>query len=157
MRKLYIGLALVLVFLAAMLMDWNIQQESSQRSQVATKIQSRNDDILEIEIGYPGGKGPPEGTVPRPRAQPPRKAEKPSGGGQKTVQQPDDEEPEWKKEGVESIAGYRIYEVQSGDTLSEISLKLLGTSKRTKEIMELNGIDDPKRIRAGAKLKIPRE
>lgn len=46
------------------------------------------------------------------------------------------------------------YVVQRGDTLSEISQKLLGTARRWKEIQDLNGLDDPQ-VRAGMKLRIP--
>ena len=56
---------------------------------------------------------------------------------------------------AEARATYYLYEVKSGDTFSEIAERLLGTSTRAGEIMELNGITDPKRLRAGAKLKIP--
>jgi nucleoid-associated protein YgaU len=154
MRKLYIGLALILVFLAALLIDWNIRQESAQRSHVATKIQSRDDDLMEFEIGYPGGKGPPEGTKPQPRKTTRTAPPKPASTV-KTVPSLDEEGPDRQKEGLESIAGYRIYEVKKGDTLSEISQIMLGTSRRTKEIMELNGIRDPKLIQAGSRLKIP--
>lgn len=51
----------------------------------------------------------------------------------------------------------RRYTVESGDTLSEISQKLLGTSKRWREIMELNGMTDPAALRVGMTLKIPSE
>ncbi len=49
------------------------------------------------------------------------------------------------------------YTVAKGDTLGEISIKLLGTSKRTGEIIEANKglIDDADEIRVGMKLKIP--
>ncbi len=49
------------------------------------------------------------------------------------------------------------YTVVKGDTLGEISIKLLGTSKRTEEIIKANKglIDDADEIRVGMKLKIP--
>ena len=111
---------------------------------------------MEFEIGYPGGKGPPEGTAPRTRKAA-RTAPRKPANTQKTAPSLDEEGPDWKKEGLESIAGYRIYEVKDGDTLSEISQAMLGTSRRTKEIMELNGIQDPKLIRPGTRLKIPKD
>jgi nucleoid-associated protein YgaU len=49
----------------------------------------------------------------------------------------------------------REYVVLKGDMLSEISLKLLGTTRRMKEIVELNGLNDPNDIRVGQTLKIP--
>lgn len=47
------------------------------------------------------------------------------------------------------------YEVQPGDALSMISQRLLGTSKRAREIADLNGLKDLDDIRIGMVLKIP--
>ena len=58
MKKVYLAIVLILVFLAALVADWNIRQETVQTS-AATMIRTRNDDILVIEIGYPGGTVPP--------------------------------------------------------------------------------------------------
>lgn len=54
-------------------------------------------------------------------------------------------------------AGTSEYVVQSGDTLSTISLKTLGTSKRWTEIRDLNKSVIPAdgRLKIGMKLKIP--
>ena len=41
-------------------------------------------------------------------------------------------------------------------TPSAISQRILGTSKRWEELMALNGISDPTRIRVGQVLKLPR-
>ena len=49
----------------------------------------------------------------------------------------------------------KTYTVASGDTLGEISIKFLDTSKRMDEIVTLNGLDDANDIRVGMKLKIP--
>ncbi len=51
----------------------------------------------------------------------------------------------------------REYVVKKGDTLGEIALRELGTSKRWKEILELNKdrIKDPKKIRVGQKILLP--
>ncbi len=53
---------------------------------------------------------------------------------------------------------YTTYTVQRGDTLSELSLKLLGTSRRWRELYEFNRdvIADPDNLRAGTELKVPR-
>lgn len=51
----------------------------------------------------------------------------------------------------------RDYVVVPGDTLGEISMKLLGTSKRLDEIAQLNGLGSPDEIYVGMKLKIPAE
>jgi len=47
------------------------------------------------------------------------------------------------------------YTVASGDTLGEISMKVLGTSRRVDEFVKLNGLDDANDIRVGMKLKVP--
>jgi len=49
----------------------------------------------------------------------------------------------------------RTYVVKPGDSLSAISQRTLGTSKRWEELMALNGISDPTRIRVGQVLKLP--
>jgi nucleoid-associated protein YgaU len=51
----------------------------------------------------------------------------------------------------------RIYEVQKGDTLSEIASAELGTSKRWREIVELNPGLDPARLKVGVRLVLPTE
>ena len=50
------------------------------------------------------------------------------------------------------------YTVKSGETLSDISQKLLKTARRWQELFELNRdvIDDPNNVRAGVTLKIPK-
>tara|TARA_R110000737_G_scaffold2923_14_gene9685 strand:- start:18280 stop:19131 length:852 start_codon:yes stop_codon:yes gene_type:complete len=48
-----------------------------------------------------------------------------------------------------------IYTVAAGDTLGEISMKLLGTSRRMNEFVKLNGLKDADDIRVGMKLKVP--
>jgi len=54
-------------------------------------------------------------------------------------------------------AGTRTYVVKKGDTLSEISLAELGTSKRWEEILELNSdkLDEATDIAIDMKLKLP--
>ncbi len=47
------------------------------------------------------------------------------------------------------------YTVKKGDTLGDISLKVLGTSRRWREIAELNKIDDEDMVTAGTVLKVP--
>lgn len=49
------------------------------------------------------------------------------------------------------------YEVQSGDTLSDISLAVFGTSTRWKELLEANKdkLSKPESLKVGMKLKIP--
>ncbi len=54
-----------------------------------------------------------------------------------------------------SGASAKTYTVVSGDTLGEISMKLLGTSRRADEIAEFNGLESANDIRIGMTLKIP--
>jgi hypothetical protein len=64
MKKLYIAIALVIVFLAAWLIDWNIRQGSAHLVEdQGSTITSRDDDLLELEIGHP---------TTRPGVPPPR-------------------------------------------------------------------------------------
>jgi len=49
----------------------------------------------------------------------------------------------------------RKYTVRKGDTLGEIAQRLLGTSKRWREILRLNDLEDARRVREGMVLEIP--
>lgn len=49
------------------------------------------------------------------------------------------------------------YIVRPGDTLSEIAFKVLGTSKRWRELAEFNNLDEPGRIYPGDEIKYPEE
>jgi nucleoid-associated protein YgaU len=49
----------------------------------------------------------------------------------------------------------RTYVVKPGDSLSAISQRTLGTSKRWEELMALNEISDPTKIRVGQVLNLP--
>jgi nucleoid-associated protein YgaU len=57
--------------------------------------------------------------------------------------------------GATSPDGAKRYVVGAGDTLSVIAKRLLGSAARWKEIADLNGIDDPARLKAGQELRIP--
>ncbi len=50
----------------------------------------------------------------------------------------------------------KTYTVKKGDTLSEISMKELGTMKRASEIVKLNNLKDAGDIRIGMTLKMPK-
>jgi len=54
-----------------------------------------------------------------------------------------------------SVSSSKTYTVKSGDTLGQISMELLGTSRRADEIAELNGLESANDIRIGMKLDIP--
>lgn len=51
---------------------------------------------------------------------------------------------------------YRYYEVKQNDTLAEIARKHLGSADRWQEIKELNRGIDPRRMKVGEKLRLPR-
>lgn len=59
--------------------------------------------------------------------------------------------------GAENAGAAREYVVQKGDTLGQIASKLLGSSKRAREIVQLNRgvISDQDNLKVGTKLKIP--
>lgn len=63
-----------------------------------------------------------------------------------------------KQRNPSTKAKFSHYTVKSGDTLSDISQKLLNTARRWQELFELNRdvIDDPGNVRAGITLKIPK-
>jgi len=67
---------------------------------------------------------------------------------------PEATKPETKPASTPAASG-RVYEVKKGDTLGEISMRELGTSKRANEIIKLNGLKDANSIRVGQKLKLP--
>ncbi len=57
-----------------------------------------------------------------------------------------------------SATGERLYDVKSGDTLSTIASKQLGSAKRWQEIYDLNRdrIKDPAKVYVGTTLKLPK-
>lgn len=54
-----------------------------------------------------------------------------------------------------TTTGPRVYEVKKGDTLGQIAMRELGTSKRANEILTLNKLADADDIHIGQKLKLP--
>jgi hypothetical protein len=63
-----------------------------------------------------------------------------------------------RKAGQRGSAGSRrkkSYTVKKGDTLAKIAASRLGKSSRWREIAELNGISDPRKLVVGQKLKMP--
>lgn len=63
--------------------------------------------------------------------------------------------PNKSKSGANS-GKYGLYTVKAGDTLPKIAAHILGSSKRWKEIAKLNNIRDPKRLKVGQKLRVPK-
>jgi len=62
---------------------------------------------------------------------------------------------EANSEYITQVENVKIYTVQSGDTLADISYKLYKTYTKVKEIMELNNIKNQDLIYAGQKLIVP--
>jgi nucleoid-associated protein YgaU len=62
-----------------------------------------------------------------------------------------------KKKGSDPFSFARTYTVKSSDTLMEISQRMLGTTKRWREIAAMNQdvITDPDRLEVGAVIRIP--
>ncbi|MEX1023458.1 MAG: LysM domain-containing protein [Planctomycetota bacterium] len=65
------------------------------------------------------------------------------------------EPPSTPKAAPAVAGGDNIYVVEVGDTLSEVSLSQLGTSKRWGDIVKANPGLDPKRLRVGMRLRMP--
>lgn len=148
MKKIYIAVVLVILFLAAIVLDWNTQQESAQRMGGTSMITPRDDNILELEIGHPGGRNPlPEGNIPPSEPSP----------AQKPVSQERREVPRISPPPETASSDYYVYTVKEGDTVSQIAEKWLQTSRRADEIIRLNNIDDPRKITPGMRLKIPKK
>lgn len=56
---------------------------------------------------------------------------------------------------VQPAAPVRTCVIGNGETLGDIALRELGSSKRAREIADLNGITDPRKIRSGQTLRLP--
>jgi nucleoid-associated protein YgaU len=48
------------------------------------------------------------------------------------------------------------YTVKKGDTLSGIALKILGDASRWRQIARINKLRDPRKLKVGTKLKMPK-
>ena len=93
----------------------------------------RPDRTLRVEIG---------GDAPARPATPPAKTEPPHVAN--NVPPPPPPPPQ-----------ERTVTVKSGETLSDIARRELGTANRAGEIADMNGIEDPTKLKAGQTLKLP--
>lgn len=57
--------------------------------------------------------------------------------------------------GANASRGTTTYVIKKGDTLTKIAQRLLGDKDRWREIATLNGIRDPRKLKVGARIKIP--
>jgi nucleoid-associated protein YgaU len=57
--------------------------------------------------------------------------------------------------GAAQGSGWREYQVRKGDSASEISKKMYGTTRHAKKILEVNGISDPTKLQLDTVLRIP--
>jgi len=108
--------------------------------------------------GESGTQPPPEASDPAPLTAPldPGNAEvrPPAAGARRTLTPP--EEPSREAlVGQAPAASTHAYTVRSGDTLSEISQRELGSARRWQEIVAANPGLDPARLRAGKTIQIP--
>ena len=60
-----------------------------------------------------------------------------------------------KEPAAKAAVGTRTYTVKKGDNLGTIARKMLGNSKRYREIMKLNGLKSDRDAKLGQVLKIP--
>lgn len=60
-----------------------------------------------------------------------------------------------RRSSARASAGGRSYVVKAGDTLGAISLRFYRTTSMVDEIMEANGLSDPRGLREGQKLVLP--
>lgn len=56
---------------------------------------------------------------------------------------------------VPATAGERLYTVQKGDSFERIATVLLGSKKRTQELMQMNAGIKPQDLRIGHRIKLP--
>lgn len=149
MRKIYFASALILVFLGALAIDWNASQSGSRQEGAASMIRSRNDDILELQVGYPNGYSPPKSALHTPQKKETPKPLIKEKTGEKTVEQ-------YK---TQVLSHYIEYKMRPGDTISGICQRYLKKDRRKREleIISKNNISDPKLIRAGQTILIPRD
>jgi nucleoid-associated protein YgaU len=89
----------------------------------------------------------PNPTADAPRQESPRAAPAGAKPGRSLATSP--KAPETR------VARAKTYTVRKDDTLSEISRRALGTSRRWREISELNGIDDEELLTPGMVLRLP--
>lgn len=111
-----------------------------------------SEDVVRIRIG---GERPP---APDPDRGPDRNAQfevTPDPGPHRGIRPVPDNEAAPQPAPAPPPDEMREIVVQSGETLSQIAQRELGTVKRVPEILEINGIEDPDAIRAGATLKLP--
>lgn len=107
--------------------DWNTAADEMLDSDWAEQVKGRATELAEI-MRSAGAESPSSG---RREPTPP-----PSPAGE-----------------VEGAEGFVT--VQPGDTLGSLAKEHLGDSSRWREIAKLNGIGDPKRLKAGTRLRLP--
>ena len=82
-----------------------------------------------------------------------------AGESAQTKEESSDENAQTKEESPSQEAFARnfaqYYQIEKGDTLCNISIKLYGDASKVKEICEINKIDDPDNIKYGQKILLP--
>ena len=108
----------------------------------STGDEAESGDVLRVQIGGP--RPPPEAA---PDAPEPQVVPDPGAGPAEEPRQDEDASTPPRVE--------RTVVVQPGETLGQIAQRELGTIRRLPEIVELNGIEHPDRVRAGTVLRLP--
>jgi nucleoid-associated protein YgaU len=134
-----IWLVVVLLFIAAAVLVWDGLYRRS------TAPPARGSDLtVFVNGGEPVAAGRDARRPSAPRrssAPPPRRTAPPR---RTTRADPPPPEPD------------RFWTVEKGQTLSGISRQCYGSAARWRDIADANGIDDPRGIRPGQRLRIPR-
>lgn len=95
-----------------------------------------------------------EGTEVKQKAEGVKKEEEKKAKTEETKQAKQEKKSN-KTEQSKETSSKNYYVIQDGDTLASISLRLYHTTKKVKDIMELNGIEDQDMIISGQKLVLP--
>lgn len=125
----------------------NIADPNNVREGRRIRIPKKPDSLLRGGNPTPGiTPGNTPGNIPTPRGSTPPNAEQPTP--QATP----------RETRTPARSQYSTYTIKSGDVLSRLAEKLLGTTKRMNELIELNRdvITNPDRLIAGKVIKVPR-
>ncbi len=154
MRKVLFFSLLLLVFLLALVMEWNLQQESRTARSETKPPEIRDDDVLEVTIGYPEGLPSPD-TPSQDRPIRPGRARPslPSAGDTSTADTAGKAAvPKQVPEPRPPTPQRHVYIVENGDNLTSIAEKIFGDESRARQLKEWNRLRNPDLIVPGQEL-----